>query len=65
MKITLYIHGSRESAYDAGQKAGLAGEALKLFSFAAYEHEIEYEVDATGAATAVKIDGREIAPDRS
>jgi hypothetical protein len=63
VRITLYVHGARESGYDAGEKAGLEGEALRMFSFAATEHEIEYEVDSeTGAAVAVKIDGRGIGP---
>ena len=61
MRITVYVHGSDDSCYDAGEKAGLQGEALKMFSYAAYEHKIEYEVDPeTGDARPVKIDGREI-----
>lgn len=62
MRITLYLHGSKESAYDAGYQAGLRDSALKMFMYAGTEHAIEYEVDQyTGEAKAVKIDGRDIA----
>lgn len=62
MRITVFVHGSKERCLDAGEKAGLSGEALSCFAYAANEHEITYEVDpATGIATAVDIDGRSIA----
>lgn len=61
MRITLYVHGDKLTAYEEGEKAGLTGEALELFKFAGTEHKIEYEVDKKGAAVPVKIDGRAIA----
>ena len=62
MRISLSVHGSKESAWEAGTKAGLTGEVLGRFLYAAYEHCIEYEVDAEGWATPVEIDGRKIEP---
>jgi ribosome modulation factor len=63
MKIVLFIHGSREKAFDAGEKAGLAGKALQMFSYTSNEHRIEYLVDEkTGVAIPITIDGREIKP---
>jgi len=59
MKISLFVHASKEHASDQGEKAGLEGEALQRFRFAGCEHEITYEVDpSTGEATAHAIDGR-------
>jgi len=61
MRITLYVHGSKESAYEAGEKAGIKGDALELFKFTGGEHRIEYEVNPeTGDSVPVKIDGRSI-----
>lgn len=59
MKITAYLHGSKESFRDAGEKAGLKGEALAMFAHAGCEHKVVYDVDEnTGEATAVSIDDR-------
>lgn len=61
MIITVYLHASKEHAYDAAFKAGLRGDALDKAMFLGYEHKIEYEVDpVTGDGVPVKIDGREI-----
>lgn len=62
MRISLWLHGSKEAAWDAGEKAGLTGEALMLFRHVGTEHKIEYDVNPeTGDAVPVKIDDREIA----
>lgn len=61
MKIKVYIHGSKESFYEAGVRAGLGAQALEMFRYAGCEHEIEYSVDQlSGIATAVTFDGRPI-----
>jgi hypothetical protein len=62
MRITLYAHASKESAWEAAEKAGLSEEAQRLFCYAGDEHAIEYEVDDQGNATAVSIDDRPIKP---
>lgn len=60
MRITAYLHASRESMYDAGKKAGLTGEALDMFSWACHEIEVQLDVDERGLATIVCVDGIEI-----
>ena len=61
--ITLYAHIDKESAIDAGRKAGLEGKALETFKFAGYEHKLEYLVnEETGEAIISKIDGRGVLP---
>lgn len=63
MRITMYLHGSKETCWEKGMEAGLTGEALNRFRFTGYEHKIEYEVNLeTGESIAVKFDDREIAP---
>ena len=58
MRIKVYVHGSKETAYDAGKKAGLSDDQLEKFVYVALEHEIEYEVDAEGWGTPVALDGK-------
>jgi len=61
MKITLYLHSSKESAYEAARAAGLRGEVLKAAMYLGYEHKMEYEVDPeTGIGTLVAVDDRKI-----
>jgi hypothetical protein len=61
MRITAYLNSSKERMYDIGLAAGLDGDALDYFMFALYEVKIEMEVDpATGKATIVAVDGREL-----
>lgn len=58
IEIKLYVHGSRESAYEVGEKAGLRDEALRMFMFAAGEHEMTYSVDTeNGTASLIAVDG--------
>jgi hypothetical protein len=61
MTISLYFHASKESLYNAGEKAGLAGDALDMF---VYFNEIGIFVDvnpATGEAKIISVDGRPLA----
>lgn len=61
MRLTVFLHSSKDSMYDAGYKLGLRGEALRLFSFTCYEVKIELEVDTeTGNSKIVKVDDREL-----
>lgn len=57
----VYVHGGDETMWMLGEKLGLKGEALSMFSHAADEFKIGLEVDPkTGIAEAVSLDGREI-----
>ena len=59
--VKVYVHATKESNFQIGVDAGLTGDALEMFLFAGYEHEITYEVDErTGEATAIEFDGRKI-----
>ena len=56
--IKAYVHGSRESMWDEGEKLGLQGEALRLFSFALYEIQLELDVNDDGSTEIVAVNGR-------
>lgn len=61
MKITVYAHSNKESAREAGAKAGLVGEALHFFSFAANEVKLVMDVNAkTGEAKIIEVNGRRL-----
>jgi hypothetical protein len=61
MVATLYVHGSREHAYDVGQKLGLTGKALELFSFAACEIKLTLNVnETTGEAWVTHMNDRRV-----
>ena len=60
MIITVYVHSTKESAWDAGKKAGLSESQLSNFKYAGYEHRMEYEVDEEGCPTLVSVDGRRL-----
>ncbi len=60
MIITVYLHSSKESMYDAGKKAGLTGDALHLFMYACNEVKVDLEVDEKGLATIKKVDSHEV-----
>lgn len=62
MRIKVYIHGDRASMFEKGEKLGLTGEALSLFSYACSEVEVELDVMPDGRATIVSVDGRAVAP---
>lgn len=57
MKAKLHLHASREANFEVGKSLGLTGNALQLFSFACVEVGVEVEVDESGAATIVAVDG--------
>ncbi len=63
MNVTAYLHSSKESMYELGEKAGLDGEALHFFTYALCEVRVELEVDKqTGKAEIQSVDGRELMP---
>jgi hypothetical protein len=62
MKTTVYLHASKESMRDEGEKLGLSGDALDMFAYACYEVAINLDVSKTGKATITHVDGREVAP---
>jgi hypothetical protein len=63
MRITIYVHSSKEQSYDEAEKAGLTGEALKAAKFLGYEHKMEYEVDpTTGFGELIAVDDRKLMP---
>lgn len=59
MKTTIYLHADRDSLWEKGERLGLAGEALRMFSFTACEVEVGIDVNMeTGESTIVTLDGR-------
>jgi hypothetical protein len=61
MIIKAFVCGSKSVMYEAGSRAGLSGEALRMFSNALAEVEFELEVcPDTGIAKIIKVDGMEV-----
>ena len=60
MIITVYLHSSKESMYDAGEKAGLKDDALHLFMYACTEVRVDLDVDEKGNAIIKSVDGRNL-----
>lgn len=62
MRIKTYVHSDKETNYEVGKEAGLTGEALKNFSYAGYELELEFDVDPnTGESLLLSVDGTYLA----
>lgn len=63
MKTIIYLHSSKESNYEHGEKLGLKGEALNMFMYGCYEVAVEVEVnEATGETEIISVDGLAVAP---
>jgi hypothetical protein len=62
MRTKIYLHGNKESNYSEGEKLGLTGEALRMFTFACYEVAIEIEVNPDGTYEMLTVDGRKLEP---
>ena len=61
MRITAYVHSTKESMYDLGKRSGLKGAALDMFMYACLEVKLELEVnEETGEATIIRVDDRTI-----
>lgn len=59
----IYVHSSRDTMFDRGERLGLTGEALKLFSFVGCEVKLTIEVnEETGDAVIVAVDDRCLLP---
>lgn len=64
MKVIAYLHASKENMRGHGEKAGLTGAALDLFSYACHEVEVTLDVGADGNATITHVDGRAVAAEK-
>lgn len=65
MIIEIWLHASKEASIDAGIKAGLTGEALETFAYAAYEVKLGLSVnESTGEAIIVEVDGNPVIRDQ-
>lgn len=59
IRTDIYVHSSRESMWEKGEKIGLTGDALKLFSYVGCEVKLTINVDEkTGDAVIVAVDDR-------
>lgn len=58
-----YLHASKESMWDLGEKLGLTGEALSMFKHGFCEVEVEFEADkTTGDVSLVSVSwGKQVA----
>jgi hypothetical protein len=61
MRATIYLHSSKESNYELGEKLGLSGDALRLFSFALCEVKVDVDVESDGNCRIVAVDGKALA----
>lgn len=61
--VDIYASADQDSNWNLGEKLGLTGEALSLFSFSGCEVKLTMELDAeTGSTTIVAVDGRAVEP---
>jgi hypothetical protein len=57
----VYVHGSDESVYEVGEKIGLSGSALDMFSHCADEVKLTFIVsEENGIATIARVNDRDI-----
>lgn len=63
IQTDIYVHSSRDLMYEKGEKLGLTGEALRLFSYVGCEVKLTINVDEkTGDAVIVAVEGRKFEP---
>ena len=60
MKITCYVHSTKESMWEKGEQIGLQGEALDLFKYALCEVEFVLDVKKDGTYEILSVDGQEL-----
>lgn len=61
--VEIYVHGSRDSNWEQGEKLGLTGEALRMFSFFC-EVKLSLSVNMeTGEAKIIAVDDRPLQPE--
>jgi len=59
--IEMYVHGSRETAYEEGSSQGFTDEVLRCFSHILTEFSMRFEVDPnTGFGELTHVDGRRL-----
>lgn len=59
VKSVMYASGSKESMWDEGERLGLSGEALRMFSHGLDEVTLDLQVDTdTGVVLIIAVDGR-------
>jgi hypothetical protein len=59
--VDVYVHGSKEEMWSAGERLGFTGEALQMFRHAAVEVKLTLEVKDDGSARIIAVDGRKVA----
>lgn len=60
-EITLYLHSSKETNWNAAEDAGLSEEGICYFKYALLEVEFKLEVDKqTGEYQILTVDGRKL-----
>lgn len=60
MRTNVYLYGNRDLMWQEGERLGLTGEALKMFSYACYEVKVTLEIGDGGEANIVAVDDREL-----
>lgn len=62
MKIDIYVHSNKETAYDCAKEAGITDEeVLHQASYLGYEHKLTFEVDPkTGLGILIAVDDRKL-----
>ena len=59
IRTDIYVHSSRESMWEKGEKLGLTGDALKLFSYVGCEVKLTIDVDEkSGDAVILAVDDK-------
>lgn len=63
IRTDIYVHSSKDSMWEEGEKLGLSGEALRMFIHAAGEVKLTIDVDEkTGGVVILAVDGRKLGP---
>lgn len=58
-EIEMYVHTSKETAYDTCKEAGLSEEACLKGMYLGYEHKLTFLVDEkTGEGKLIKVDDK-------
>jgi len=61
VRITMYLHSSKEDNLSLGEELGLSEEALDMFKHALYEVEFDVELNTeTGEVEILAVDGNDL-----
>jgi len=56
----MYLHSSKDSNNELGEKLGLSEKAMEVFKYALYEVEFDVEIDEeNGEVTILAVNGKE------